>query len=182
MMRRLTPKFATLLLTSMAMACGYDNSGKDRVSQSTTPETTTESIDTGATMTNLKNVGMFVEYAAGGKWKVQFACDTDSSGLDCLWDVYAYTPDGGHIQSFSVIDLEKSDYFNVGTDGVIHLQPTTTTDLDGIEFTADAGEPVTFDVVLEGESYPNDFIFWMSGGKVVKGAATAVVEMNPTEP
>lgn len=165
----------------MAVACGYDNGDKERVEAIDLTATSVASIDTDAQMDNLESgVGVFVQYAAGGTWTIQFACDTESSGLDCLWDVYAYTTNGGPIYSFSELDLESADYASVSTDGVARLMPITTTDLDGIELVIDEGEPLTLDVRLEGETEPNQFIFWMSDGEVVQGAETAVVELTPT--
>jgi len=190
-MRRLLIQTSVLLLSTASVACGYDNGDKERVYNASTPATTVASIDTDAQMTNLTSgVGMFVEYAAGGTWKVQLACDTATTKMDCLWDIYAYTPSGGRVYSFTGVGLEKEDYVSVETNGgtnganygVVRIQTRTTTDLDGVEFDSDSGEPVTFDVLLDGESYPEQFIYWMSNGAVVKGANTPIVELTPTTP
>jgi hypothetical protein len=182
-MRRTFSQTSILLLSLSLGACGYDNDGKPRVSTVSTAELTYSSIDTDAQMTDLETgVGMFVEYAAGGKWTVRFACDTATSRTDCFWDVYAYTPLGRRIYSYELLGYETEDYALVSSDGEIRLQPKTTTDLDGISFVVDKGEPITFDVYLNDVAFPNDFMFWMSDGKVVQGAQSTVVELTPTEP
>jgi hypothetical protein len=127
-------------------------------------------------------VGVFVEYSASGTWKIQTACDTAETKLDCLWDLRVYTKDGSHIRSFTAINLERSDYAAIDTDGIGQLQFTTASDLDGIELQADAGEPLTVDVWLDGEANPNRYIYWMSNGEVVSGADTPVVEFTPSLP
>jgi hypothetical protein len=182
-MRRHFTKLSVLFLALSSVACGYDNDGKDHVEAAASSTVSYATIDTDAKMTNLDSgVGLFIEYASGGTWTVQFACDTATTKLDCLWNVYAYTPVGGRIYSYKQLDLEAEDYVTLSSDGELSLQPRTTTNLDGIEFVADKGEPVTFSVSLDGEDYPNDYVFWMSDGKVVQGAETTAVELTPTDP
>ncbi|MGC4066319.1 MAG: hypothetical protein QM784_17135 [Polyangiaceae bacterium] len=169
-----------VLVAALLTACGYDNDGKDQVEGVATAYT---KIDTDAEMDNLETgVGVFISYAAGGNWTLQFGCDTAKSGVNCLWDVYAYTNDGGRFYSFSELDLEGEDFVSVTSDGVAHLQPVTKTDLDGIELRAREGEPLTVDVMLDGESHPEDFIFWMRDGKVVEGASSPILELTPNTP
>jgi hypothetical protein len=183
-MRRPLASIPVLFLGFLSVACGYDNDGKSRVDANTsTPETSYASIDTDAKMENLDSgVGLFITYAAGGTWTLQLACDTATSKRDCGWDVYAYTKEGGRFSSFKEVELESEDLVSVTSDGVAQLKSRTKTDLDGIELVTTAGEPLSFDVVLEGEDYPQDFIFWMSKGAVVKGAETPILELTPTDP
>jgi hypothetical protein len=175
-----------VLVAAITTACGYDNDGKDRVDGSSDSGDVTPAyakIETGAEMDNLESgVGVFVSYASGGTWTIRFGCDTAESSLNCAWDVYAYTSDGGRFYSFSALDLESEDFISVASDGVAQLKPITKTDLDGVELKAMAGEPLSLDVVLDGESHPEDFIFWMRDGEVVEGASSPVLELTPTEP
>lgn len=180
-MRRHPTQSLVLLLALSSVACGYDNDDRTRVDPTASSDLSLGAIDTDAKMTNLDSgVGMFVEYTSGGTWTVRFACDTAETKLDCLWDVYAYTSDGGRIYSFTQLDLESEDFVAVASDGTLRIQTRTTTDLDGVEFVTDEGEPVTFDIWLDGEDAPNKYVFWMSNGEVVQGADTTVVELTPT--
>jgi hypothetical protein len=182
-MRRSIEMLSALSLVLSLVACGYDNDGKERVdAPGSTVSATVASIDTDAKMTNLESgVGMFIEYASGGTWTVQFACDTAQSKTDCQWDVYAYTPDGGRIYSYSQRDLESNDYVTLSSSGELRVETHTTTDLDGVEFVSDDGEPITFDVVLADVPNANEYLFWTSDGEVVQGADTAVVDLTPTK-
>lgn len=177
---RLVTRCSLMLLALSAVACGYDNGDRQRVDD-VTPPTVYGSIETGQTMTDMgSGVGVFVEYATGGNWKMQVACDTATTDQDCFWDIYAYTPEGGHILSSQSISLETADLLTVLSDGQIRLQTTTRTDLDGVAFVTEPGAPVTFDLVLEGEDYPEQFFYYVSEGEVVSGADSPIIELTPT--
>jgi hypothetical protein len=171
----------SMLMVFLSVACGYDNGDVQRT-EPNEAVVVPGSIDTGATMTNVDSgVGVFVEYATGGKWTLQVGCDTATTDLDCLWDIYAYTPIGDHILSSESIDLESDDVLTVQSDGELWLSTTIGADLDGVSFVTEPGEPVTFDLLLDGERHPERFFFYISSGSVVNGEASPVIELRPTE-
>src|SRR5512147_984388 len=110
-MTRTYAPYASLFLAFLSVACGYDNEGRERI-DNRKPVTVSGSIDTDAVMddaTLTGGIGAFVEYASGGTWKLRVACDTATSGLDCLWSIYAFTPIGSPIKSSQTINLKSND-------------------------------------------------------------------------
>jgi hypothetical protein len=170
------------MLAWLSVACGYDNGDRERVEDTETIEISSGSIDTDQTMTNLGDgIGVYVEYATGGIWKLQVSCDTAETDIDCYWDVVAATPIGVPITAFSALDLEtSSDLATIKSDGELNLVTKTTTDLDGISFVTTPGEPVTFDLLLEDVSHPERYFYFISNGEVVEGADTPIIELTPT--
>jgi hypothetical protein len=180
-MTRFFVPITSILMVFLSVACGYDNGDVHRIEPSQV-KVVSGSIDTGATMTNVDSgIGVFVEYATGGKWKLQVGCDTAKTDLDCLWSIYAYTPVGGHILSSESIDLEQDDVLTVQSDGELWLETSTGADLDGVSFVTEAGEPVTFDLMLTDEKHPERYFFYVSNGDVVNGEASPIIELTPTE-
>lgn len=182
MTRCFVPRYLLTFLAFLSVACGYDNGDR---SPATTPSiaAVSGSIDTGAVMdpqSMTGGVGVFVEYATGGNWTLQLGCDTAESGANCSFDIIAYTPQGGHFFSSKSLDLENSDLLTVYSDGQLELQATTGADFDGLSFVAEPGEPVTFDIWLDGASHVEDYFYYISGGAVQKGAASPVIELTPT--
>jgi hypothetical protein len=171
------------LLALLSVACGYDDGGRVRVDPDAAPVIVQGSIDTDQTMTDLTTgIGAFVEYTTGGNWKLQVSCDTATSHQDCDWDIVAVTSDGSPFYSSQAIALESSDLLTIQSDGQLRLQTTTSGDLDGVSFVADSGAPVTFDIVLDGVSNPEQYFYYISGGAVVAGAGSSVIELTPTAP
>ena len=180
MTRCFASRCISTVLALLLVACGYDNGDRTKA-ETVAPDPVAGTIDTGATMDNVQSgVGVFVEYATGGNWKMQVSCDTDSTDLDCIWDIWAYTPVGGHFFSSQSLDLENSDLLTVYSDGELRLETTTRTDLDGVSFVTEPGQPVTFDLWLEGEKYPEEFFYYISDGSVRSGASSPVIELTPT--
>jgi len=171
-------RFPLIVFAFLSVACGYDNGDR---TPATAVDPASGTIDTGATMSGTESgVGVFVEYATGGIWKLQVGCDTDTSDLDCQWDILAYTPEGGHFFSSQSLGLEGSDLLTVYSDGQLELKTTTKTDLDGVLFTAEPGQPVTFDLWLNGVQDPEEFFYYVTNGAVKSGAKSPVIELTPS--
>jgi hypothetical protein len=174
--------YSSIFLACLSVACGYDNGDRIRKGTDIQPIVVSGSIDTGKTMTNTDSgVGAFVEYATGGNWTLRVGCDTATSDKDCMWHIYAYTTVGVPILSSQAIDLETSDVLSVKSDGELWLDTVTTVDLDGVSFVTEPGEPITFDLQLEGDKYPERYFYYISNGEVVEGVASPVIELTPTE-
>lgn len=174
-------RYPLTFLALLSAACGYDNGDRSQVDESVDVATVSGIIDTGATMADLEGgVGVFVEYATGGNWKLQVGCDYATSRNPCLWDIWAYTREGGTFLSSQTLNLDSTDLLTVYSDGQLQLQTDTRAEVEGVAFVADAGAPVTFDLWLDGEKYPEDFFYYISKGAVVNGAASPVIELTPT--
>ncbi|HEY5961626.1 MAG TPA: hypothetical protein VIV60_33935, partial [Polyangiaceae bacterium] len=106
-------------------------------------------------------------------------CDTATSDLTCEWDIYASTQEGVPILTSQALGLESSDWLSVASDGIIQLVTKTGDNLDGVTFTTIPDKPIQFDVVLKDDSHPEDFVFFASGGQIVRGVGSPVVELTP---
>ena len=163
-------------------ACGYDNDSKD-VLNPAVPEIALATIDTDATMENLDTgVGMYIEYQSGGTWRLQFGCDTASSNLDCRWSVRALTLDFSTIRSSDASGLDGDDRFSTSSDGQLGLDTVTTTEIDQVSFEVDPGTSMGFDIWLEGEAYPNRYVYWISDGGLNQGISSPSFNLSPSEP
>ena len=139
-------------------------------------------IDTDAKLADRspgRGVGVFVEYHAGGEWRVDVGCDTALSMVGCSWLVFV-EPLAGTVSSVELHDLESSDDFEVLPTSV-GLQSTTTEDLDGVSFRAEPGAIVSLFAALDGYQ-ESRFVFWVGGGAVHKGAPEVPFELEPDLP
>jgi hypothetical protein len=172
-------RFMPLVLGFLSVACGYDNG--DRVhADDARPGPVYATIDTDAKLSDVESgVGVFIEYATGGVWTLKVGCDTATTDQTCEWDIRALTPEGVPISSMQALDLESSDWLSVASDGVVQLVTTTGDNLDGVTFTTIPDKPIEFDVLLKDESYPERFVFFVSGGEVTNGIDSPVFELTP---
>lgn len=172
------------ILSLALVACGYDNSDRERVEPGQSDVTVlSDYIDADSTLTDITSgAGIFVEYASGGTWKVQTTCDVAASNADCLWDIYAYTQVGVNFASIDAIDLESDDDLQASFGGEITLYTTTAGDVDGVSFATNPGEPVTFEFALVDSSQPEKFFFYASEGAIQAGVASPAIKLTPTTP
>lgn len=174
---------AVLALT--LVACGYDNSDRERVDPGESDDVAdiSDRIDTGSSLTDITSgAGIFVEYASGGNWKVQVSCDVGSSNSDCKWGIYAYTQVGVSFTSIAAIDLESDDDLQASFGGELTLYTTTAGDVDGVSFSTTPGEAVTFSFSLDGSRHPEDYFFYATQGAVKSGIAAPAIKLTPTVP
>lgn len=182
-MTRFFARIVPVLFSLPLVACGYDNDDRQRVEPEEEAPLVSDMIDTDQALTDLTTgTGLFVEYASGGKWKIQTTCDLVTSKNDCLWDVYAYTTIGTGIASSEALDLEADDLLNVKSDGELTLYTNTGADIDGVSFVTAPGEPITFEFYLDGARHPEDYFFYVSGGTLVSGVGSTAVKLAPTIP
>ncbi len=93
-LRAAPPLALTAMLMATGLGCQYEdrpegNSGT-HIGNPPKKEIALSTIDTGATLASIepgKGVGVFVEYQAGGAWRVTTACDTEISDEACLFDI-----------------------------------------------------------------------------------------------
>lgn len=141
------------------------------------------SIDTDAVVTSEpgEGVGIFVEYAADGRWRVSTTCDTNYSDYACTFDVFASVDTMSDLTDFAEEDLEGSDRASLIEDGVLGFHAVTDTDLDAVSFTTTPGAIVRLEAYLDGYSQPR-FVYWFGKGVLHEGAPTNPVDFEPTSP
>ncbi len=174
-----------LVPVGVLMAC---SGTRDMATGTTQQEVPVAVIDTDATLADVepgRGVGLFVEYAAGGRWRVYVACDTLESGLGCRWDVI--------ISSSSTITATETE----GEGPEVWLEPLrdpagkpysalrfvseTTVALEGVSFGTEAGTPIRVDVLLD-DVAEGRYTYWVGGGAVHPGAPSSVIDLLPTAP
>nr|AYM54420.1 hypothetical protein [Phaselicystis flava] len=141
-------------------------------------------IDTGATLeaTPGDGVGMFVEYAGEGRWRVWTACDTKTSEVACAWDAFVTTLDGSEIENLASEDIEGHDIVEQNSRGdTIHLFATTSTDFDGMTFETKPGTRIQLEMYLDGLSQPR-FVYWIGDAVLHEGAPTNPLDLKPSVP
>jgi hypothetical protein len=140
-------------------------------------------IDADMTMADInpgREAGAFVEYQAGGQWRVYVTCDSSlRGGGPCTWTVRAKPADISW-SGPAADQLESSDQLAQDRNGP-WLVALTTTDFDGFRFATRPGTTVRFDVILDNQA-ANGYLRWVSGGAVNMGASTNPVDLWPSTP
>ncbi len=118
-----------------------------------------------------QGVGIFTEYAAGGKWHIWWTCDTAISQTQCDVSLAATAATG-------TIDALSSEQLEGGTVTTpdptrIEARITTTNQVHGIRFTTTPGAVITLEAKVGGLSEgpgPNrSFFFFVQDGKINGG-------------
>ena len=126
-------------------------------------------------------VGVFVEYASGGRWNIRVTCDTNLSGRGCAFDVQATVLDG-ELFTIDAVDTEPTDIVESPALGAARLIADVSTDFDGMSLTATPGATVRIDALLDGQRDPR-FIFWRGdGAEHATGAPTDPIDFQPSSP
>jgi hypothetical protein len=126
-----------------------DNTPPPSSSPSTNAKPLLVIIDTDRTMnaTPGAGVGVFTEYAAGGKWHVWWTCDTNVTNETCDFDVKISVASG----AFSDLSVDgTSGATPTTTPTSIELQTTTAATIDGLYFDTDPSAIITLDAALGG--------------------------------
>jgi hypothetical protein len=141
------------------------------------------SIDTGSAVdaTPGEGVGLFVEYAEGGLWRIWTSCDTAYSGFSCAFDVIVAVDDDSEIFSVSSEELEGDDEAGTSDAGSGFFRAETSSDLDGVRFETTPGAVLRVDTFLDDQPAPR-FVYWVGDEVVHQGAPTNPVDFVPTEP
>jgi hypothetical protein len=161
---------------------GYIEGGDAEPGLVTCGDVVTEVVDRGAQMDGIEpgeTVGFFIEYSGDGQWQVTATCDTATSGFACFWDAIVGAEDG--VGEPREVDLESDDELARHAGDGLGFWAHTGEDPDGFDFSATPGEPVEFDVFLDGACHP-ELVFWIGDGETHKGAASNPVWLEPSEP
>ena len=147
------------------------------------PDTTimAVSIDPAATINADpgEGVGMYVEYAAGGHWRVSTTCDSTFSGIACMFRATVSAEAGSALSSVQGENLEGDDAVVVYSDGSARLDAETGTDVDGVTFDAPPGASIRLEMYLD-DAPQKEFVYWFGDGVLHTGAPTDPVDFVPT--
>lgn len=125
-------------------------------------------VDTDKTMTAEPGdgVGVFVEYAKGGRWHVWWTCDTAKTQQDCDFKV-SITAGSGTIANLDATQLEGGTVATP-TETRLEAKSKTTTQTHGVAFTTNAGAAITLEAAV-GDIVDGTFLFFVQDGKVNGG-------------
>jgi hypothetical protein len=126
-------------------------------------------VDTNKTMTAAPGdgVGVFVEYAQGGKWHIWWTCDTNKTGESCDFRVKATTSTG------SIKNAKPEKAGDTYLDAIpnstsVGATTITTNQVHGMTFETTPGATVTVDASV-GAYHDSSFLFFVQDGKVNGG-------------
>jgi hypothetical protein len=118
-----------------------------------------------------EGVGVFTEYAAGGKWHVWWTCDTALSQQDCDVALSATAATGAitNVDASAVATGEVTS----PTASRVEARVRTSTQVHGITFTTDPGAVITLEATIgglkEGVGGSGSFFFFVQDGKINGG-------------
>jgi hypothetical protein len=141
------------------------------------------SIDTGKTLESPpgEGVGLFVEYAAGGTYRLWTTCDTNYSNVGCKFDIAAAVDEGSKIEVVEGSELEGYDEAQALDDGSVNLHAETASDIDVMTLTTTPGAILRVELLLDGVP-DGRFIYWVGNGILHEGSPTNPVDFKPVEP
>ncbi|MFO0677144.1 MAG: hypothetical protein U0169_11450 [Polyangiaceae bacterium] len=135
-------------------------------------------VDTGKTMSANpgEGAGVFVEYSAGGHWRIWWTCDTNKTLEVCKYSVKVSATDSGTVKNatFEGARGEGNTFDVSGT--TVTAATTTTTAVDAIRFDTEPGAIVRLETTLGGVA-DSSYIFFVQGGSVNGGFANKLT--NP---
>ncbi len=175
---------ALIALASITLTfggCYYNDDRSDVVREDPGLQVFEAPIDTAATLTQEPGVGagVFIEYLGAGDWHVFTTCDTNLSGYDCRWDVFATVPDGVWIDDVRGGELEVDDQAFTRDGYTAQLTAFTDADYDRMYFHTEPGEPVRFEAYLD-DIRDARYIYWIGDGAIHDGAPSNPIDLVPS--
>jgi hypothetical protein len=165
---------------AFAIACSDGNSGGDygygyasgpvpSTSPTTTPSPILVDVDTGKTMNAAPGdgVGIFVEYAAGGKWHVWWTCDTNKTQESCAFNVQVSVSSGA-MTSLALAGAAQGDNIQQTDTSILQATTTTTSNAVDVHFSSDPGAKIQIEASVGGVD-DSSFFFFVQDGTVDGG-------------
>jgi hypothetical protein len=140
------------------------------------------SIDPGAALESKpgEGVGIYVEYAAGGKWRIWTSCDANTSKAICIFDLYADVASSATLSDIAGEGIEGADEVAL-QDGAAYFHAETASDVEAMTFTTTPGAIVRLTAYLDNNAATR-FVYWVGNGVLHEGAPTDPVDFQPTSP
>jgi hypothetical protein len=129
-----------------------------------------------------QGAGVFVEYVAGGHWRLRTTCDISKNATPCAWDIIVTPEDNRSISHVLPQDLEAdTDSVRAYPDDPRSYQliAKTSGDLDGITFDTEPQTAVLVDVFLDG-ACALPYFFWVGDGAIHTGSPSNPIVLVPT--
>ena len=104
-------------------------------------------------------VGVFVEYKAGGHWKVWETCDTNKSNQGCDFTL-GFSSATGALSNVASLPGAVTNTAPAGSGGGFTATTSITTQVAGVSFDAAPGARVTIDATVSG-LHSGDFFFFV---------------------
>jgi hypothetical protein len=150
-------------------------------------ETVTIDIGPGLESDPGVGVGLNIDVAAGGIWRIATTCDTEKEGFICRWDLVASVDqEAGPLEVVDETTFEDPDETFRVDGSAVRIYMENGTDPDFVELAAPEGAALTLDVILDGfHSYDSvlETIRWVSAGEIqLDGAPSNPTVFEPTEP
>lgn len=127
-------------------------------------------------------VGIFVEYYAGGHYRIWTTCDTNTSGAMCPFDIFTSVDTASTITAVGEENLEGFDSISLSQgNGTVDLHFETDSDYDAIGIDVTPGAILRVEAYLDGLSEPR-FVYWFGDGVLHQGAPTNPIDLIPSKP
>lgn len=126
-------------------------------------------------------VGVFVEYYAGGTYRIWTTCDTSFSGNACAFDIFTSVDSSSAIVATTEENLEGADTITVNPgQGTVDLRFDTGSDYDSAVIDVTPGAVLRVEVFLDGVS-DSRFTYWFGNGVLHEGAPTNPLDFTPSK-
>jgi hypothetical protein len=128
--------------------------------------------------------GLFIEYASGGRWHLQWTCDVATTNEPCVFLVGASTQGTIMDLDTSALPADAERYVDEMVPNAFQVSTTTSTELHEVAFATKPGAEVTF-TILDLPSLGEPPLFLIQGGKInggFKGRLSSPLRVRPTEP
>lgn len=177
--------FGISALTGCIIVDGDD--GRTTVIDNNPPPVVTEPMivtidsDVALDATPGDGVGVFVEYYAGGTYRIWTTCDTAFSGNACGFDIFTSVDNSSTIVATTEENLEGIDSITVNPgQGTVDLRFDTGNDYDAAVIDVTPGAILRVEVFLDGSSDAR-FTYWFGNGVLHEGAPTNPIDFSPSK-
>lgn len=147
----------------------------------TTPMAVTIDSDVALDATPGDGVGVFVEYYAGGTYRIWTTCDTTFSENACAFDIFTSVDSSSTIVATTEENLEGADSIIVNAgQGTVDLRFDTGFDYDAAVIDVTPGATLRVEVFVDGSSDAR-FTYWFGNGVLHEGAPTNPIDFIPSK-
>jgi hypothetical protein len=175
---RATSALFVMASAAFAIACsdgrsdppyGYGSTPSPSSSATSTPTPILVDVDTGKTMNAAPGdgVGIFVEYAAGGKWHVWWTCDTNKTSESCAFNVQIAVKSGS-MTGLALSGAAQGDDLQQSDAQTLQATTTTTSNAVDVRFAGDPGGTIEITASVGGGN-DSSFFFFVQNGTVNGG-------------